>query len=162
MCVQVVVGVLGVLHDSSTISVKVLLRAVLEVCPNCISTAGEQPCMNTCGGCTLRPMRLAISWRLPGIVTVMGRSSSSSAAAASGAGAEVAEASERNHWPCEGRRCSLEYEAACDRRGLQRDAVGFKSLSSDDSLEEDSRISSRPPTVAAGGAGRAGELCRGR
>ena len=45
MCVLVVVGVLGILYNSSTFSVKVLLRAVLEVLPNCINTADKKPCL---------------------------------------------------------------------------------------------------------------------
>ena len=43
MYVQIVVGILGILHDSSTVSVEVLLRALLEVSLDGVDTTNELP-----------------------------------------------------------------------------------------------------------------------
>ena len=45
VCVQVVVGVLGMLHDSTAIRVEVVFRAVVEVRLDSVDTAYELPCL---------------------------------------------------------------------------------------------------------------------
>ena len=65
--VQVVAGILGVLYDSTIIRMEVLFRAVLEVRPDGVHTAGKLSGFEDLGGLfALRPVRFAITWRLPG------------------------------------------------------------------------------------------------
>ena len=45
MCVEVVVGVLCMLHDSRAIRVEVVFRVVIVVRPDGVDTAGELPCL---------------------------------------------------------------------------------------------------------------------
>ena len=44
MHMQIVVGILSVLQDSMAIGMKVVLRAMFEVRPDGVDTAGEHPC----------------------------------------------------------------------------------------------------------------------
>ena len=44
MCVQIVVSIFVVLHDSRTIRLEVVLCAVLEVRPDCVNATGKLPC----------------------------------------------------------------------------------------------------------------------